>query len=79
MASEYDKVLVDKDFPVLPDTTVASNKEFLYVLTSSKVSSIQDIVKIEYNAILSMKKITSITNDVPVIGLIHNGFESVNQ
>lgn len=56
MASEYDKVLVDKDFPVLPDTTVASNKEFLYVLTSSKVSSIQDIVKIEYNAILCMKK-----------------------
>lgn len=40
VASEYDKVLVDKDFPVLPDTTVASNKEFLYVLTSSKVSSI---------------------------------------
>lgn len=25
-----------------------------------------------------MKKITSITNDVPVIGLIHNGFESLH-
>lgn len=37
LATEYGEIEVDKDSAVLPDTTVAPNKEFLYVLTTSKV------------------------------------------
>ncbi|XP_046682902.1 plexin-B isoform X1 [Homalodisca vitripennis] len=37
LATEYDEIIVDKDTTILPDTSVAPSKEFLYVLTTSKV------------------------------------------
>ncbi|XP_066158609.1 plexin-B [Euwallacea fornicatus] len=37
---EYDEVLVDAGYPILPDTTLSPTGDYLYVLSTSKVSKI---------------------------------------